>query len=84
MTDGERAAARARHPSARWPVDVGQMQRRIAADLARSGHPWPARAALLLAVRGRLGLDRRRFAALVEVPEEVVAAVEDGDVFRGQ
>ncbi|HET7487020.1 MAG TPA: hypothetical protein VFJ85_03770 [Acidimicrobiales bacterium] len=73
-----RDAARRRHPSARWPLDVGRMQARIAADLAAAGHPWPARAAALLATRGRLGLDRAAFAELLEVPENAVAAMEEG------
>lgn len=78
MTGVERAAAQARHPSARWAVDTGPAQARIAAGLAAAGHPWPSRAASLLAVRGRLGLDRPGLAALLGVPESAVAAVEDG------
>lgn len=78
MTADEARAARARHPSSAWPFDVGRMQRRVAEDLAAKGHPWPERAAALLGLRGRLGLDRARFAVVAGIPEDVVAVIEDG------
>lgn len=84
MTASESSAARARHPSSWWPFDIGRMQRRVADDLAGEGHPWPERAAALLGLRGRLGLDRTRFALLLGVPEEFLAAIEEGRPPGGQ
>ncbi len=78
MTSGARRQARARHPCTRWPFDLRRMEQRVSEDLAGEGHPWPGRAAALLALRGRLGVDRAGFAVLVGVPEDVVAAIEDG------
>ena len=72
----EQDGARLRHPSLRLPIDL--TRRRAADRLAAAGHPWPAQAALLIAARVRLGLDRSEFAAAVGVPESIVATLEDG------
>jgi hypothetical protein len=77
----EREAARARHPAVRrMAIDLDRMRRREADRLAAEGHAWPEQAALLLAARGRTGLDRRAFAAAVGVPEATIALIEDGPV----
>jgi DNA-binding transcriptional regulator YiaG len=74
----EREAARSRHPSMHMAIDLDRMRRREAQRLAAAGHPWPHQAALLVAARGRTGLDRAGFATSLGVPEAVVAAIEDG------
>ena len=74
----ERDEGRLRHPALRIGIDLDLMRRREADRLADAGHPWPAQAALLLAARGRLGLDRQQFADAVGIPESIVATIEDG------
>jgi DNA-binding XRE family transcriptional regulator len=74
----ERAAARSRHPALGHAIDLDLMRRREAQRMSEAGHPWPDEAALLIAARGRLGLDRDRFADVVGVPEPTIARIEDG------
>jgi DNA-binding transcriptional regulator YiaG len=77
-TGARRAASRLRHPAMRQAIDLDRMRRREAARLAEEGHPWPVEAAMILAARGRMGLDRTAFAATLGVPEQVVTDLEEG------
>lgn len=74
----DRQLARARHPSRRHLPDLARMAARLADRLATEGHPWPFLASAVLAERGRAGLDRKAFADLMGVREELLAGVEDG------
>lgn len=78
MRANGRAEARERHPSVRWAPDRDRLRRRVAEDLAAAGHPDPLLAATVLALRGRLRLDRRSFCDLTGVDSAVLAALEDG------
>lgn len=76
--DAARDAARQRHPSAWWHPDHDRLRRLIAEQLAATGHRSPVLAATVVAVRGVLRMDRSEFAAVLGVPVEEVAALEDG------
>lgn len=73
-----RAAARSRHPSNTWQPDHGRLRRRLAEQLHAGGHPQPGLAAALLALRGRLNLDRQAFCDLTGLDPSAVGEVEDG------
>lgn len=72
------AEARGRHPSSRWVPDYDRLRRRVADGLAAEGHPEPFAAATLLALRGRLRLDRSGFCELTGLDHRIVAALEEG------
>jgi hypothetical protein len=74
----EREAARLRHPAMRQPIDLDLMRRREADRLTDAGHPWPVEAAMIIATRGRMGLDRREFCDALGVPEALLIQLEDG------
>lgn len=79
----DRQLARARHPTGRRRPGPAGMTARLAGRLVSEGHPWPDFAADVIAERGRAGLDRKAFAHLVGVSEEMLAGIEDGVLGTG-
>jgi hypothetical protein len=73
-----RQGAPQRHPSGNWQPDLERMTAKMAAQLGAEGHPWPQKAARLLADRGRLGLDRAAYAAEIGMDLALLVAIEDG------
>ncbi len=75
-----RAAARRRHPSARWLVPVRTLCARVSERLRAGGAEHADIAAALLHARGVTGLDLETFAARAGVDVEALARAEGGDV----
>lgn|GEM_PF-4057574 len=74
-----RAAARARHPTARtWPPDRARLLRVLAERAAGRGARWPRVAAAVIALRGVAGDDRPTFAARVGIPLDRLERLEEG------
>lgn len=72
------AAARRRHPSARWPVTPDALRSRVAQALDLHGAGHPDVAAALLEARGRCGRSVEGFAEMLGVDPEVVEWAEAG------
>ncbi len=76
--------ARARHPAARaGRPDPFGLAARVASALAAGGASAPEVAAAAIATRGLWGMDPSRFAAALDLPAGLLAAVEAGTVEAG-
>lgn len=80
MSAGTLAAARRRHPSARWPAPADALRQRMAQLLDLRGAAHPDVAAALLQARGRLGLDVPVFAERLGVDVDLVRRAEAGEI----
>ena len=69
---------RGRHPSAQWQPDMERLRRAVGDRLRAEGHPWPDRAATVLAIHGSLGLEREGFAELVGTTVARLRGFEEG------
>jgi hypothetical protein len=76
-----RAAARARHPSARsWSPDRSAVVERLADRARARGAPWPRVAAAVVMLRGISGDDRAAFDHRLGLSAAEVGALEAGEV----
>jgi len=75
----ERAAARARHPTARsWQPDRARVLARLAERVQARGAPWPRVAAAVLLLRGVAGDESAAFAARAGLSPGALARLEQG------
>lgn len=74
------AAARRRHPSARWPLPVDHLLSRVGELLEMRGAPHADVAARVLAARGRTGLDFPTFARRLGIDDHTLRDAEAGRV----
>lgn len=70
---------RRRHPSVR-PLRTTSLRERVADAMFVRGLDHPGVAAHVLDLRGRSGLDQESFAHLHDVPADLIAAAEAGQV----
>ncbi len=75
----ERSAALRRHPAARAPAHGrGRLIAAVRDQLGAKGVPHPEVAAVVLAERGRRGLDRQEFAQAMHITVERLEQIEAG------
>lgn len=66
-------------PARRWSTDLTPLCERLARRLRSEGAIHPEAAAVVLAVRGRCGVDQARFAPLHGLDVDELVAIEAGE-----